>query len=164
MKIVPFIKDDQKAAAAFMDMIWDEMGQIDKGWKKKPKDHFSDLDKFFHIPTEGFLLLMKDDNKIIGTGGCVQINPSDALLKRFYIDKNYRGTGVASELFIAILQSAKTFHASRIVIDVSKNNARALRFYEKCGFKPYNPEANAMWPESSRPDTFNYYFLSLERN
>lgn len=161
MQIVPFTKDDQQETAAFMDMIWDEMGGYDKGWKIKPKNRFSHLDKFFHIPEEGFLLLVKDDNKIIGTGGCVRINTTDALLKRFYIDKNHRGTGVAGELFKAIVTAAKSLHVSRIVIDVSKDNERAIGFYKKCGFMPYTPEVNALWPESSKPEVFNYYFLAI---
>jgi len=161
MDIVKFSKKDQKETSKFMDKIWDEMGEIDEGWKKKPKDGFSHLDKFFHMPTEGFLLLIKDKGKIIGTGGCVKLNSTDALLKRFYIDKTYRGTGIAGDLLTAIVSATKELELSRIVIDVSKDNVRAIRFYEKNGFVKYDQSPDEKWRESKFPDVFDYFFLSI---
>lgn len=156
MTIVPFQTSDQETTAQFMNTIWDEMG-----WTDKPKTRFTDLAAFFHIPTDGFLLLMKDNNTIIGTGGCIRLNDTDALLKRFYIAKNYRGTGVAQQLLDAIILKSQELQASRIVIDVSKKNARATSFYEKGGFQPYKPTRSDLWPESFQPEIFHYYFLPI---
>ena len=94
MEIVPFASEDQEATTAFMRQIYQEMG-----WPEVPSDGLDDLTKYFHLPHEGSLLLIKDQGKVVGTGGFVKRTDNDILLKRFYIDKNLRGSGIAQTLW-----------------------------------------------------------------
>ena len=155
MEIVAFTPQDQAATASFMRTIYEEMG-----WKEFPEDGLDNLKQFFHLPDDGFLLLVKDKNKIIGTGGAVKLSENDILLKRFYIDQKNRGSGIGKELLDEIVQKSKPFHCSRMVLDVSKNNLRAIRFYEKNGFKQYHQAPIEGWPESSQ-DWYYYYYLNI---
>lgn len=156
MEILLFHHDDQQATARFMRDIFEEMGWGELSAK------VDDLATFFHIPAgEGFLFIVKDNSAIVGTGGCVQLDAQDGLIKRFYLHKDYRGKDLANELLQTIVTKAKSLGMSRMVIDVSKNNARAINFYTKHGFRLYHPQPVALWPESSQSEIFNYYYLFI---
>jgi ribosomal protein S18 acetylase RimI-like enzyme len=155
MEIVPFTPEDQEETVAFMRNIFHEMG-----WSEGSKD-LNDLGKFFHIQDAGCLFLIKNKDKIMGTGGCIKLNNHDALMKRFYIAQELRGSGIARELLEKINSEAKSLYCSRIVIDVAKKNHRAIRFYEKNGFILYHQIPAAGWSETERPDIFNYYYLAI---
>src|SRR5579864_4586080 len=102
MEIVPFTQQDQEAASHFMRVIYAEMG-----WIVQPEDGLDDLAKFFYLSDDGFLFLIKDQEKIVRTGGGVRFNPKDMLLKRFYIAEEQRGSGIADKLLDAIVTTAK---------------------------------------------------------
>jgi len=155
MEIVPFTPGDTKTTVSFMKAIAREMG-----WPEAPEELYN-FEKFFHLPQNGFLLLIKDMDSIMGTAGCIKISAQDLLLKRFYIKQNLRGSGIAQKLFDKVLFEAKKFHSKRIVIDVSKKNPRAIHFYEKNGFRQYDQQPIDGWDETRLPDIFNYYFLEL---
>jgi GNAT superfamily N-acetyltransferase len=64
---------------------------------------------------------------------CVQ--PADAIeLHRFYVDRPAHGTGIAQCLMDAVRDAARAAGADHLWLGVWERNARALRFYAKCGF------------------------------
>ncbi len=152
MIIVPFIPPDQEATAVFMRQIYLEMK-----WSKHPLIGIEDLANFFHLPDGGVLFLIKFDNRIVGTGGWIKLTDTDALLKRFFIAQEVRGSGIAEELFNKLVSTAKEHNVARLLIDVSKNNERAIHFFEKNGFKQFDQKPVEGWDETKLPDIFNYY-------
>lgn len=156
MEIVPFSSQDQSATAAFMRVIYEEMG-----WPDQPEDKLDDLSNFFHLPHDGALLLIKKEDKVVGTGGFVRLTEKDLLLKRFYIAETLRGSGIAQELWSRLLEHMKSFGATRVVLDVRKTNTRAIRFYEKNGFVQYEQEPIKGWEESNYPERQSFYYLEL---
>ncbi|GAA4071411.1 GNAT family N-acetyltransferase [Amphibacillus indicireducens] len=58
---------------------------------------------------------------------------NDLYLSKFYLKKNHRGKGIAKEMFEFIKNQAKQLDYSTIVLNVNKNNAVAIRAYEKLG-------------------------------
>ena len=156
MEIVAFTSAYQETTKAFMLTIFKEFG-----WKAVSEDGLNNITQFFHLPNDGFLFIVKQDNKIIGTGGCKKLNANEGLLKRFYIAKEYRGSGISEQLLEKILDKAKLTLLTSIVLDVSKNNKRAIRFYEKNGFTQYQASPVEIWYESSKPDIYNYYYFKL---
>ena len=86
-------------------------------------------------------LLAEADGRLVGYAQvrrsppppCVQ--PRDAIeLHRFYIDAPAHGTGVAQGLMAAVRDAARTERADHMWLGVWEHNARAIRFYAKCGF------------------------------
>jgi len=64
---------------------------------------------------------------------CVQ--PPDAIeLHRFYVDRPAHGTGIAQRLMDAVRDAARAAGADHLWLGVWERNARAIRFYAKCGF------------------------------
>ena len=55
-----------------------------------------------------------------------------------YVLSEYRGTGAAKQLMDAALLKLSAYES--VCVRVLKQNARAIRFYEKCGFRPTGEE------------------------
>jgi len=53
---------------------------------------------------------------------------------RFYVDNGWHGRGIAQSLMSAVLELARDIGATRLWLGVWERNARAIAFYEKCGF------------------------------
>ncbi|MBI4004946.1 GNAT family N-acetyltransferase [Candidatus Roizmanbacteria bacterium] len=153
MEIVPYEIKDSTSVTAFFREIFDEMG-----WKERVSDHMDQPHLLFHLPQEGLLLLVKKDNKIIGTAGIIFLTKTDGLIKRFYIGQQYRGTGIAQLLLDELEKKAKIQGLTQLILDVSKGNTRAIRFYEKSGFSKTEVIPQEGWLESCKPET-HYYFM-----
>jgi GNAT superfamily N-acetyltransferase len=54
---------------------------------------------------------------------------------RFYVDRRWHGEGVAHRLMDAVRAAARELGAATLWLGVWERNARAIRFYEKCGFR-----------------------------
>ena len=56
-------------------------------------------------------------------------------LRRFYVAARYQGTALARELMSRVIQLALDTGHDVLWLGVWERNARAIRFYEKCGFR-----------------------------
>ena len=86
-------------------------------------------------------ILARADGDLIGYAqvrrstppSCVtQVDPIE--LHRLYLDKRAKGSGLASELMLAVRKAAKEFGAQHIWLGVWEHNPRAIAFYRKTGF------------------------------
>lgn len=84
------------------------------------------------------------DGKMVGYAFCIlQITKDDPVLcdrKVLYIDDlcvdaNVRGAGVAPAIYEYTLAYAREIGCDAVTLNVWAGNDRAMRFYEKCGFK-----------------------------
>lgn len=69
--------------------------------------------------------------------GFAQIKQGDdeVELARIYVDRNHHGRGVANELMNAVIDAAKQAGVAKLWLGVWEHNPRAIRFYEKFGFR-----------------------------
>lgn len=58
----------------------------------------------------------------------------DVELARLYVDRNQHGRGLAQTLMQASIDAARALGGRTLWLGVWEHNARAIRFYEKCGF------------------------------
>ena len=101
------------------------------------------LDKYLEIAfrwKENILIAFDEGNVVgfAGYGNCTDEDLSDAgELFALYVLPEYYGTGLGRRLTDAALSNLKQ---SKIVLTVLKDNPRAIRFYEKYGFRPDGTE------------------------
>jgi putative acetyltransferase len=76
--------------------------------------------------------------------GALVVNPETGYLDQIVVAHEWQGTGVAD----ALLAEARRLSPSRLELHVNKDNARALRFYEKNGFAVTGEDVN---PRSGAP-------------
>ena len=56
-------------------------------------------------------------------------------IRRFYVDRNWQGRGVAQTLMMTSLETAMQRGARTVWLAVWERNLRAQAFYRKCGFE-----------------------------
>lgn len=59
----------------------------------------------------------------------------DVELARLYVDRGQHGRGIAQMLMGAAIDAARELGGATLWLGVWEHNARAIRFYEKCGFR-----------------------------
>ena len=87
------------------------------------------------------LLVAKDGERVVGFvgyGGRGVDAPDTGEVFALYVLPEYWGTGVAQELMRAARKELAGY--PKIALWMVKGNARANRFYEKCGFRPTGNE------------------------
>lgn len=82
----------------------------------------------------GYSLLINRRAQDPDVEGALALQPSIELSK-CYVHPEHHGLGAAAELMHATLQAATASGAAGIWLGVNSQNARAVRFYEKSGFR-----------------------------
>ncbi|MEO8576777.1 MAG: GNAT family N-acetyltransferase [Gemmatimonadales bacterium] len=62
-------------------------------------------------------------------------------LFRFYVDKEWHGQGVAQQMMDAVEDFARSLGGQTLCLGVWEHNPRAIRFYEKIGFRDAGSQA-----------------------
>ncbi len=77
-----------------------------------------------------------------------QLNNLNALeIERFYLLKQFHGTGIAQTMMKFCISTAQHDKADVLWLGVWKLNPRAIRFYEKLGFKNFGKQVFMMVEE-----------------
>ena len=87
------------------------------------------------------IIIAKDNGRVIGFvgyGDRGSESPDNGEIFAMYVLSEYYGTGVGQKLMEAGLEQLKNY--PRICLWVLKENKRAIRFYQKCGFVPDGEE------------------------
>ena len=87
------------------------------------------------------ILVALDEGRVVGFLGYGDRAPEDpgtGEIFALYVLSEYYGTGVGLRLMEAALAQLSAF--PQICLWVLKENRRAIRFYEKCGFRPDGEE------------------------
>ena len=75
-----------------------------------------------------------EKGKVVGTIGLRDYGNNRGLLKRFYVDKNFRRIGLGSKLFSTLVKFAKENNYQEIFLGTSEKMVAANKFYLKMGF------------------------------
>lgn len=105
------------------------------------QEDFPDLHdiKKYYMQTGGLFLIAVLDSKIIGTIACEKLNEKQFVLKRMFVNKQYRQLGVAQLLFNQLI--GKMFHTKKstgaeLFLSTKESSALAAKqFYIKNGFR-----------------------------
>ncbi len=68
------------------------------------------------------------------TPPCV-LGPAPVELARFYVAHEWHGRGIAQQLMDAVHRAAMNLGGRTLWLGVWEHNARAIAFYQKCGFR-----------------------------
>ena len=97
-------------------------------------------EKMAYSWTDG-ILIAKDGERVVGFvgyGDRGEEAPDVGEIFALYVLSAYYGTGVGQQLMEAGLEQLKGY--PQVCLWVLKDNARAIRFYEKCGFRATGEE------------------------
>ena len=118
--------------------------------------------------TDGvFVIVTLDGDKMIGTVGLEDFNwiNRTATLGIFIGDENYRNNGYGTEAINLILEYGfKYKNLQNIKLDLIELNERALRCYQKCGFKEYGRRRKCRFINGKYYDSISMDILAEEFN
>jgi len=102
------------------------------------EEHRKNLEKHdndYYHKSGGKLLVALDENEnIIGTIAICKINNEEVELKRFYVRKDYRGTGLSDKLYEKVINICKENKIRRIFLGTFEKFEKEIKFYIKKGF------------------------------
>lgn len=75
-----------------------------------------------------------EDSKVIGTIGLMVKEDNCAVLKKFFVDSNYRSKKVGLKLYMELLQFAQRAGIKHIILDTPSVAHTSHKFYERAGF------------------------------
>lgn len=108
----------------------------------------------------GQFWIAKDEENIIGTVGLMAAQNNCAVLKKFFVKKQYRSQKIGLALYKKLLEYARNKNMRYIILDTPSVAVQSHKFYEKAGFVRVN---KGELPISySYPDRNSYlYMLTL---
>lgn len=62
------------------------------------------------------------------------LSSEDLEIKRIYLLHRFQGSGLGKRLLAAAVDHSKATKAKRLLLGVYANNAKAINFYQRCGF------------------------------
>ena len=116
-------------------------------------------------PESVFVIVTLNNDKMIGTVGLHDVNYVNrtATLGIFIGDKEYRDKGYGTETIKMILEYGfKYMNLHNIKLDLMGFNTRALKCYEKCGFKEYGRRREAEFLNGKYYDQISMDILAEE--
>ncbi len=116
-------------------------------------------------PEATFVIVTIEGDKMIGTVSLEDINNINrtATLGIFIGDKDYRDKGYGTEAIKLILEYGfKYMNLNNIKLDLMAFNTRALKCYEKCGFKEYGRRRKCKFINGKYYDSISMDILAEE--
>lgn len=116
-------------------------------------------------PEATFVIVTLEDNKMIGTVSLERINwlNRTATLGVFIGDKEYRSKGYGTEAIKLLLEYGfKYMNLNNIKLDLMEFNERALKCYQKCGFKEYGRRRKCRFINGKYYDSISMDILADE--
>lgn len=110
----------------------------------------------------GEFWIAQSDGKVIGTLGLMLKEKNCAVMKKFFVKKEYRSKKVGLALYKKLLEFAKEKKVKYIILDTPGAAKTSRRFYEKAGF--YKIDKTQLPVPYSFPDRESIlYMLDLSR-
>ena len=82
------------------------------------------------------LVAINKDSEIAGTVACSVATPEEGHLRGMAVRPAWHGYGVAQQLLDAAEMELRHHKCRRVTLDTTEPLKRAIRFYEKNGFRP----------------------------
>src|SRR5512133_1294522 len=126
-----------------------------------PQKHWEDL--LTPQPDESTIFIVEHENNLIGMTGVMRSNSPKTRhavwIWGVYVTSQWRGLHIAEELITSCLEWAKSRKAVLAKLGVAVVNERAIRCYERCGFKTYGTEPRAVLYDGKYYDE---YLMSID--
>lgn len=132
-------KYEEKYEKSVIDLVSNIMMQeYEMNWKEEIliNDLKEDL-QFTDGNRNSFLIAIDKDDNLLGTIVLRENEGNTGYLKRMYVEKEHRGSGIAQSLFDNLIEIAHKNRYENIYLGTYKELKPAIKFYTKNGFETY---------------------------
>lgn len=97
---------------------------------------FNDMDdvRSNYFEAGGTFFIVLNGEQVIGSGALRRLDDETAELKRMWLLEKFHGRGIGYQLISQLIDFARQNRYTRIRLQTSPEQTRALRFYRKVGF------------------------------
>lgn len=92
-------------------------------------------DQYNSIEGLKYVVLIYSDNQPAGCGAIKPFDSEAVEVKRMYVEPEYRGKGLASEILTELETWATELGFTGCVLETGKRQTEAIHFYKKSGYK-----------------------------
>jgi GNAT superfamily N-acetyltransferase len=118
--------------------------------------HLSDV--FSEAKRNAFWIVQGQEG-IVGSFGIERRNDTDTELRRMYLDRRYRGSGIAKRMLDCAEERARSFGFTKMLASTAEIQRAADRFYRQHGFRQVRVEiAQAMSVKQAGGGLTRFYF------
>jgi len=96
------------------------------------------LPGYYEAP-DGALLVVQIDGRVVGCVALKRLDETGCEMKRLFVDPAAHGTGAGKALAQAIIERAKSFGYSTMMLDTGPKQVEAQGLYRKLGFRDAEP-------------------------
>jgi ribosomal protein S18 acetylase RimI-like enzyme len=103
--------------------------------------------------------VVENANEMVGCFGIESHGTDDTELRRMYLDKGYRGAGIAQRMIDQAQAEARALGFKKMILSTAEIQRSAVKFYRKNGFRQLRTEiADAMNPKQAGGGLTRFYF------
>lgn len=93
------------------------------------------FDQFNKVDTIRHVIIAYNDGAPVGCGAIKEYTPDVMEVKRMFVDRRYRGQGIALKVLSALEQWAQELGYKRCILETGNKQREAIRLYEKAGYQ-----------------------------
>lgn len=131
ISIVTYTHEYKESALKLIRTILDD--EFCYGNIKRPDLY--DISNFYQGELSNFWVAIDENKNVVGTIAFRNYGNGIGHLKRMYVAKDFRGTGLATKLLETLLEFAKQNNFREIYLATNEKMVAANKFYQKAGFQ-----------------------------
>ena len=93
-----------------------------------------------YFDSGGAFWVAQENDSIIGCIGFLPLSSEVGVLKKFFVDENFRGKGVSTSLYKSFITFAKEKGFTTVILDTPSVAKRSHAFYKHVGFQQVSKE------------------------
>lgn len=105
------------------------------GFEKYRQGLMNEDNSIYHKNGNCFWVAVNEYDEIVGTVALIQYDEKNVELKKLYVRKDYRGTGLSKMLYEKVINVCKMNTFERIFLGTYYELENAINFYLRRGFK-----------------------------
>ncbi len=154
MQIVPYSGRQDDEIVSLILSIQNTEAKIHLSLEEQPD--LLDISRAYQQNGGQFWLAI-ENGRVIGTIGLMRKEKDCAVLKKFFVKREYRAQGIGWALYCALLAYAKAQGIKQIFLDTPSVAHASHRFYERAGFRKI--DAGQLPVAYSYPDRNSLLYL-----
>ncbi|HYH15638.1 MAG TPA: GNAT family N-acetyltransferase [Flavisolibacter sp.] len=93
------------------------------------------FDQFNKVNMIRHVVIAYNDGRPVGCGAIKEFDADTMEVKRMFVDRRFRGQGIALQVLSALEQWAGELGYKRCVLETGNKQKEAIRLYEKAGYR-----------------------------
>ncbi len=151
------IEYDERYKYEIIDLILhiqNDEAKIDLSLQEQPD--LMDINSYYCLGGGEFWIAV-NEGSVIGTIGLIKRENDYGILKKFFVNADYRNQKVGLKLYNTLLEYSEKIGIKYLLLDTPSVAEASHRFYEKAGFKRVNSEYIGI--KYVYPDRNSYLYL-----